>query len=212
MKINFNFFSNFSLFGSFVGIGVILGIIRLLGIDMGIDLVIFFEVSFGWLLIFLAIKIKENWARIKFFKPFSFVDGYYFSSIQNKKPGDWTDIFRKSIKLIFKILLDTIRLIKKIIFSRWALLITFILGIIFDTFFLYFVSDLITLPLTVLWFIIIWVYALKSKVSFLGGTILFVLCPILMLAQKEIGAEKSAIWAFVFLVAGAIQMFFEEDK
>jgi hypothetical protein len=52
----------------------------------------------------------------------------------------------------------------------------------------------------------------EGRVSVAGALIFLALCPFLLIFKKDPIAEKAAIWAYMFLVVGTIQMFVEYAK
>lgn len=96
-------------------------------------------------------------------------------------------------------------------YKDWILVFTGI-GILFDIFIFNLTWDLVILFLTGLWVLSVWLYKFKGKVSVAGGLIFLALCPFLLILKKEPLAEKSAIWAYMFLVVGVGQMFIEYKK
>ena len=81
------------------------------------------------------------------------------------------------------------------------------LGIFIDIFLFTPTADLVILFLTGLWVLTIWLYGFEGRVLIGGGLVFLIFCPFLLIFGKEQMAEKSAIWAYVFLVVGVIQSF-----
>ncbi|EKD65751.1 MAG: hypothetical protein ACD_49C00097G0002 [uncultured bacterium (gcode 4)] len=88
------------------------------------------------------------------------------------------------------------------------LLITFI-GIIYDIFFLKKYFDLIFLFLILLWISVLIAYRAESKVSFVFALVFLIICAFLSIIKKGTFAEKTAIWAYMFLVVGTIKSIVE---
>ncbi len=84
-----------------------------------------------------------------------------------------------------------------------------ILGILIDIFVFKFTSDFIILFLTGLWVLSIYRFKFEGRVSIGFALFFLILCPFLLILGKEPIAEKVAIWAYMFLVVGVIQMFIE---
>lgn len=55
-------------------------------------------------------------------------------------------------------------------------------------------------------------FLLRGKASIILGLIFLSLCSFLLIVGKEQIAEKSAIWAYIFLAVGIVQMFIECTK
>jgi len=60
-----------------------------------------------------------------------------------------------------------------------------------------------------LWIYLIRLYKLEGRVSILGSLIFLTLCPLLLILGKDSIAEKTAIWAYMFLLVGVVQMLAE---
>ncbi|MGB9911201.1 MAG: hypothetical protein ACPLKP_01205 [Microgenomates group bacterium] len=100
--------------------------------------------------------------------------------------------------------------IKKFIKKYQLVILIFtIFGILFDIFLVKFISDLVILFLAGLWILTIKLYKFEGRDSVKVALGLLILCPILLILKKDFLAEKSAIWVYVFLVIGVIQMMFE---
>lgn len=85
-------------------------------------------------------------------------------------------------------------------------------GILFDIFVFKFTSDLLILLLTGLWILSIFHFKFKSKVSISLALGFLILCPFLLIFNKGIMAERVAIWVYMFLVVGVVQLFVEYLK
>ena len=93
-------------------------------------------------------------------------------------------------------------------YKHLVLLIS-VIGILIDIFVFDFTSDLIILFLTGLWVLVVWLYKFEGRVSIGIALGFLVLCPFLLIFNKEPIAEKAAIWAYMFLVVGVIQQIIE---
>ncbi|PIU03185.1 hypothetical protein COT44_04810 [Candidatus Shapirobacteria bacterium CG08_land_8_20_14_0_20_39_18] len=96
--------------------------------------------------------------------------------------------------------------------KNFLILIIAGIGIFFDIFVFRFTSDLLILFLIGLWTILAYRYKFKGRVSIAGALIFLTMCPFLLIFKKDLVAEKSAIWAYMFLVVGVIQMIIEYVK
>lgn len=81
------------------------------------------------------------------------------------------------------------------------------LAVLLDIFIFNPISEVRILFLTGLWVLTIWLYGFEGRASIGGGLVFLIFCPFLLIFGKEQMAEKSAIWAYVFLVVGVIQSF-----
>lgn len=95
--------------------------------------------------------------------------------------------------------------------KTWILVFTGV-GILFDVFIFRQTWDLVILFLTGLWVLTIWLNKFEGRMSVAGGLVFLIFCPFLLIFGKEQMAEKSAIWVYVFLVVGVIQMVIENVK
>lgn len=86
------------------------------------------------------------------------------------------------------------------------------IAILFDIFFLRFTSDFLIFFLTALWVLVVKLYKFEGRVSVAVALGFLILCPILLIFKKEAIAEKAAIWTYMFLVVGVIQLFISELK
>lgn len=96
-------------------------------------------------------------------------------------------------------------------YKFWVLVIAGV-GVFVDTFFFDFSLDLIILALILLWVLSVWLYKFEGRVSIAVALVFLALCPFLLILNKEAVAEKSAIWAYVFLVVGVAQEVVEYRK
>lgn len=96
-------------------------------------------------------------------------------------------------------------------FRLILLLLTFF-GIFLDIFFLKITSSFIVLFLIVFWILSVKLYKFGGRDSVKVALGFLVLCPILLIFNKEAIAEKAAIWVYMFLVVGVIQMMIEVRK
>lgn len=92
------------------------------------------------------------------------------------------------------------------------LLASAILGVLADIFVFDFSSDLLFLLLTGLWIWSVGRYKFEGRVSLAGGLIFLAMCPFLLIFKKYSVAEETAVWAYMFLVVGVIQMIIENTK
>jgi hypothetical protein len=73
-------------------------------------------------------------------------------------------------------------------------------------------NDVAYLVITALWIVTLKVYKKGSSKSFVVGLVLIALCPLFLAFRSEPTAEQSGAWAFMFLVAGTIQILLEQRK
>lgn len=70
-------------------------------------------------------------------------------------------------------------------------------------------SDSVTTLFTFLWILGVAAYRLESRHSFGAALLFLVFCPFLLSANMEWVAEKSAVWAYMFLAVGTFHAMFE---
>lgn len=92
---------------------------------------------------------------------------------------------------------------------KFFILVACALGIAIDIFLLDAAFNLILLFLTGLWVLTLWFDNFEGRISVAGGLIFLALCPFLLIFVKETIAEKTAIWAYMFLIVGVAQVFIE---
>jgi len=104
------------------------------------------------------------------------------------------------------------RFLKAVLTSYFFWLILGIFGILLDIFVLKFTSDLLILFLTGLWILSVCHFKFKGEASIGLALGFLILCPFLLIFKKGLIAEKSAIWAYMFLVVGVVELFVEYLK
>jgi len=114
-------------------------------------------------------------------------------------------LFKRKIRSfdIFK------QVIRKLSFVLNPYLLFVFLCIGIDIFVVKKYTDTTTSILTFLWIIGIFAYRLESRYSFGFALIFLIFCPFLLSADMTWVPEKSATWAYMFLVVGTIQAVFE---
>jgi len=172
------------------------------GFDFGVDLVIFFRI-FLWM--FLVLMFWEAWTRRVFIKTVFWDTQKQISSELDQYPTAWS----KAVHFFLLVFSSFWKLFNQFALSRVAILAFCALGILIDIFVFSFTSDLIILFLAGSWIWSIRSYKFEGRVSVAGALVFLVMCPFLLIFEKDLIAEKSAIWAYMFLVIGVIQMFFE---
>jgi len=101
---------------------------------------------------------------------------------------------------------------RKYFLSKEIFLVVFFLGIIFDTFLVSFDSSLVVLFFLFWWLALNIAFKFESRLSI--GIALFnlALCPFLLIFKMDSIAEKTAIWAYMFLATGVAQQLIELKK
>lgn len=84
------------------------------------------------------------------------------------------------------------------------------LGIIcIDILFISDISEVAVVILLSVWVLFILYLKMESRANFVVAIVLLALCPFLLMLSKEVIAEKAAMWAYLFLVVGVLQMLLE---
>lgn len=100
----------------------------------------------------------------------------------------------------------------KFIFTLKPYVFLILILIAFDIFILPYYSDIVTLTLLLLWLIIVYFSKFKAKNAFLVSILLLLISPFLLYANIDISAEKSSIWAYIFILIGTFQLLFELQR
>lgn len=90
-------------------------------------------------------------------------------------------------------------------YLNWIMVII----VVFDIFVVQLNNDIVYLVMIGLWIGTFRAYKLDSKTTFIFALILLLIPPIFLAFRDEPTAEKAAIWAYMFLVAGTIQAMLE---
>jgi len=224
-----NYFSKYKRFlGAFFLLWLFLRTAGFFGFNFGVDIFLLFR-----LVLFLGVAwaIMETWvnwdAVYPVLKTFSAKQKSEFASkikttqaeiiafspkVLGGRIGGWTVLplavvfgvfggFKRSVKSFFQLL-----------FSKNGALFLVALGILGDIFVLDFNSNLIIVFLTALWILAVRRWKFEGRISVAVALAFLVMCPFLLIFEKDLIAEKSAIWAYMFLVVGVIQMFVENVR
>ncbi len=107
----------------------------------------------------------------------------------------------------FKPIANSLKILQKIVIYNLEWIIIFL--VIFDIFITQVTNDVIYLVIILLWISVLKIYKMNSKITFIFALILLLIPPISFLLKDSPTAEKAAIWAYMFLIAGFIQILFE---
>lgn len=203
------------MLGTVFFLWLFLAIARNFGFDFGINLSVFFRTFLSLSIIWLIWLIKINWAQVlvAIKKALENVKDNFITETKETQK----EVIRFfPIAFLFTLFLFPLKILKKIfkeyVFNKITLIILVILGILIDIFIFKFTSDMVILVLVGFWIWSIWSFKLESRVSIGFALAFLILCPFLLIFKKDPIAEKSAIWAYMFLVVGVIQMFIEYKK
>ncbi len=211
-----NFFSKYqTALGTIFCLWLLLAIIKKLGFDFGVSLFVFFRSFLFLFVIWLVWITKINWSRVyaTLKKTWGNVkDKFIIETKETQK-----EIIRFfPIAFFLTLFLLPWQLVKKIfkeyVFNQITLFFLIILVILIDIFIFKFTSDLVILVLIGLWIWSVWRFKFGGRVSVGLALFFLILCPFLLILKKDPIAEKAAIWAYMFLVVGVIQMMIEYIK
>jgi len=215
--------------GTIFCLWLFLTIFKKLGFTFGVNLSVFFRIFLFLFIIWLVWITKIKWSEINAIikRIWSEVKDKFIAETKKNqeeiirfspqlltgKTGSSLSFF---IAFIFSFFLLSWQLVKKIfkvyVFNRITFLVLVILGILLDIFVLKSSYDLVIIFLTVLWILSVYRYKFEGRISVGLALGFLILCPFLLIFKKELIAEKSAIWAYLFLVVGVVQLFIENFK
>ena len=200
------------MLGTIFSLWLFLAIIKKLGFDFSVNISVFFRILLFLFVIWLVWLTKINWSQVYAVlkKTWENVKDNFIIETKETQKG----VIRFfPIAFFFTLFLFPLKIFKKIfkeyVFNQITLIILVILGILIDIFVFKFTSDFIILFLTGLWVLSIYRFKFEGRVSIGFALFFLILCPFLLILGKEPIAEKVAIWAYMFLVVGVIQMFIE---
>ncbi len=108
----------------------------------------------------------------------------------------WIDRFVKSVSEFLSIEENK---------NVWGFMLLFILGMLFDIFFIKYTYGLIILIMGCLWVLLIKKFKFKSIVSFTLSFLLLIGCMILIVVVPKTICQKMAVWIYFFLIIGIAQ-------
>ena len=201
--------------GTIFCLWLLLAIFKKLGFDFGVNLSVFFRTFLFLFVIWLVWVTKIKWSEI------NAIIKRTWGEVKDKFVTETKETQKEIIRFfplaflltIFLLLWQVIKKIfKEYVFNQITLFVLIIFGILLDIFVLKFTSDLLILILTGLWILSVYRFKFKGRVSIGLALGFLILCPFLLIFKKELIAEKVAIWAYLFLVVGVIQLFIEYFK
>lgn len=163
-------------------------------LNPGLNMKIFSRLILLLLLYPLVLEIGKRWSKKK-----------VFSSLKQYPT------FPKKVIHSFPLVFPPAWQIFKKYFFYLVPLLTF-WGILTHIFTLKPEDNLQLLILTFFWIASVWLCSLKGRFSIIVGLIFLMIGPFLLIFKKEQLAEKTAIWAYMFLLTGVIQMAVEYIK
>ena len=209
------FFKYQTMLGTIFSLWLFLAIIKKLGFDFSVNISVFFRILLFLFVIWLVWLTKINWSQVYAVlkKTWENVKDNFIIETKETQKG----VIRFfPIAFFFTLFLFPLKIFKKIfkeyVFNQITLIILVILGILIDIFVFKFTSDFIILFLTGLWVLSIYRFKFEGRVSIGFALFFLILCPFLLIFKKELIAEKSAIWAYMFLVVGVVEIFIEYLK
>lgn len=148
---------------------------------------------------------------------------FLFELFKNKKEvearlNQWLDkelgLLTEKKKKVSPVLFfwTVVKLIFNLLFSKYLFLAICVVGIYYEIFSLAIFSDSLVLFLLIFWLITAKKFSFNHRVSVGIALIFLALTPIYLISQKELLAERTANWAYMFLVATVIQFWRESKK
>jgi hypothetical protein len=219
MKVHFYKYLNFLetffivLFGLFMA--------KTLGFDFTLDLKIFFQAFFYFLLFFVFLESVSNRKEITRFVGSELrkaINQFLEESEASQRriasfspvfSGDFGRILSLTISYLVTFLIEARGFIKKYVFSKYNLLALFLFGLLAEIFLITTPSDLITLSIMGVWIITVRLFKFKGRASIIWTLIFLASCPFLLIFNNLPFAEKLARWAYMFLMVGVLQTFWE---
>ncbi len=135
----------------------------------------------------------------------------------------WISIFEKYFKPIkirttgflenlgkSPLLYPVFSIVRKIFILNLDMVIIFI--VLIDILIIQLTNDVVYLVIIPLWIITLKRYGKESGFSFLIGILILLLAALFLFLKEEPTAEKATVWAYMFLIAGTVQIFLENIK
>jgi len=191
---------------------LLLAIFKKFNFDFEVNLSVFFRIVLFLFIIWLVWVTKIKWSEI-----YAIIKRTW-GEVKDKFITETKETQKEIIRFfplaflltIFLLLWQVIKKIfKEYVFNQITLFVLVIFGILLDIFIIKFTSDLLILVLTGLWIWLVMLHKFEGRVPIAGGLIFLIMWPFLLIFGKEAIAEKSAIWAYMFLLVGVIQMIIE---
>jgi len=111
---------------------------------------------------------------------------------------------------LLKPLVPVVVLVKNIIVYNLHWII--IAVVIIDVFVTQLTNDMVYLVIILLWIITLKIYKMDSRYTFILALALLLISPVWLFIQDFPTAEKGAVWTYMFLIAGTIQLILEHSK
>lgn len=201
-----------------------LSLAKFLSFDFALDIKLFFLVFLIPLIIYLILEIIANrkylWELVKKEskkRKMATVSRaekiqermVIFSSLFSGGAGKGLAL---TVGYLISYLLEIMNLIKKTIFSKYNFLAFSFFGILFEIVYLPVSVDSIIIFLTLFWILTVRLFKFKGEVSVKIALVLLPFCPYLLSRNQSFLAEKVAVWVFMFLVVGVLEMVWEGRK
>lgn len=96
--------------------------------------------------------------------------------------------------------------------GRYSFLLLVIIIVLIDILILQILNDLVYVVTFILWFTLVKWYKLDSRYTLLTSLLLFLFAPLYLLFNISSIANRSAEWAFIFLLVGVVQILSEVKR
>lgn len=177
-----------------------LAIAGLFGFNFSLDIIFGFKIWFVLFLVYFVFELFKNKKEVEL-RLNQWFDKELGLLAERQKKTNFFLFFWTTIKIIFGL-----------VFSKYLFLTVCAVGIYYEIFLLADFSDFLVLFLLVFWLITAKKFSFGSQISAGAAIFFLILTPIYLISGKELLAEKTANWAYMFLVATVIQLWRESKK
>jgi len=178
-----------------------------ININFGVSLSSLFRIFLFMFLVLVLQKLILSRQKMSLF-----IRSIYFQSQLFSKLKSLPSFSDKIIYLFSLIISSPLKVIKKIYLSGKKISYLCIIGILINFYLTDLASEVGVLIITGLWIRLISIYKIKGKVSIVIGLLFLSLCPLLLIINKDNLAEKTATWAYMFLLISVCQMIIKYQK
>ncbi len=163
-----------------------LAVAGIFGFNFSLDIFFGFKIWFGLFLVYFVFELFKNKKEVE----------VWINRRLYRKLGLWA----------------IVKLVLNLIFSKYLFLTVCVVGIYYEIFSLADFSDFLFLFLLISWLMAAKKFSFNSQIS--AGVVVFflILTTIYLISKKELLAEKTANWAYMFLLATVIQFWRESKK
>ena len=218
-----SYFGKFRKFlGAFFCLWLLLQGARLFGLHFWIDISLLSRTLFFFILIWVIGEIRANRAKVSPLISQSWLNQRsrfiiqmetirlgiisFSPKILSSRAGNIIVLPLTFVVLGIKIIRRSVISVGRLIISKKGILFLSILGILVNVFSIDLRSNLLVIPLAGFWIWAAHSWRFKAKVSIISALALIFTCPYFMISGKEQIAQRMAVWVYLFLIIGLIQM------